>query len=914
MRHPSGRDTGPAARILRRGARSGRLMHIEQIAARAGEGVPWPEWAPTEITKAFTEAGVDQPWAHQAAMAEHAHRGSNVIIATPAASGKSLGYLLPALTAALGGRTVLYLAPTRALAADQLRTIQALGITGVCAAVVDGDTHAADRERARTHANYLLTTPDMLHHVLLPRHARWGEFFGRLHYVIVDECHGYRGVFGSHVAHVLRRLQRVAAHHARRHPARTRAGTGPPGGLVFLLASATISEPGNCARLLTGAEAREITDSTAPRGPLTFGLWEPPLTAARGEGGAPVRRPATAEAATLLADLVAHDVRGLAFTRSRRGAEAVAIAARRALAGNGRTVRRRAGAGTAARTASGTVAGPAARGQTPGALAPAVVNGKQAAAAPAPGGAAGAGLRVLTGPGRRIAAYRSGYLPEDRRELEEALRTGALLGLAATTALELGVNICGLDAVLIAGWPGSRAALWQQAGRAGREGQPAVAVLIARDDPLDTYLVHHPEMLLHQPVESTVLDPQNPYVLAPHLCAAAAELPLTDADLELFGTSAGQAAQSLVDAGMLRRRGHRLYWTRRGRGNGPGLRGEGNYPVKIVEQATGRLVGTVDQPSAHILVHTGAVYLHQGELYLVTALDLDEGVALVEPGDPGYTTSAREVTGIDVVSELRRASWGPASVYFGEVDVVRQVTSFTRRNPETGQPLGEEVLDLPARALRTRAVWWTISADQRENLLRRGVDLAGAAHAAEHTAIGLLPLFASCDRMDIGGVSADLHPATGQLTVFVHDGNAGGAGFAERGFAVAAAWLRATAEAIHSCECQAGCPSCVQSPKCGNGNEPLAKDGALVLLETLLADVPASAAGPVTAAASGNGFHGRAENAVEHRDPGCGEFDRGSTIRANRPAKGATPAGGESGGRRTVQVRVRTPEPSSKEA
>jgi DEAD/DEAH box helicase domain-containing protein len=890
MRHPGGRDTGPAVRILRRGARSGRLMHTEQLAARAGEGVAWPEWVPAEITAAFTEAGVGQPWAHQAAMAELAHRGSNVIIATPSASGKSLGYLLPALTAVLGGRTVLYLAPTRALAADQLRAIQALGIAGVCAAVVDGDTHAADRERARTHANYLLTTPDMLHHVLLPRHARWGEFFGRLHFVIVDECHGYRGVFGSHVAHVLRRLQRVAAHHARRHPARTRVGAGPPAGLVFLLASATISEPGNCARLLTGAEATEITDSTAPRGPLTFGLWEPPLTAARGEGGAPVRRPATAEAATLLADLVAHDVRGLAFTRSRRGAEAVAIAARRALAGNGRTVHRRAGAGAAARTAAGAEPGTTAtaqrgtaagleHGTAAGASAPALaLNGDTAGAAP--GGSVATGLRALTGPGRRIAAYRSGYLPEDRRELEEALRTGALLGLAATTALELGVNICGLDAVLIAGWPGSRAALWQQAGRAGREGQPAVAVLIARDDPLDTYLVHHPEMLLRQPVEATVLDPQNPYVLAPHLCAAAAELPLTEADLELFGASAGQAAQSLVATGMLRRRGHRLYWTRRGTGNGPGLRGEGNYPVKIVEQATGRLVGTVDQPSAHIFVHTGAVYLHQGELYLVTALNLDEGVALVEPGDPGYTTSAREVTGIDVVSELRRASWGPASVHFGEVDVVRQVTSFTRRNPETGQPLGEEALDLPPRALRTRAVWWTISAGQREDLLRRGVDLAGAAHAAEHTAIGLLPLFAACDRMDIGGVSAELHPATGLLTVFVYDGNEGGAGFAERGFAVAAAWLRATAEAILSCECQAGCPSCVQSPKCGTGNEPLAKDGALVLLETLLAGVPASAAGPVTVAGPGrpDGAH-LSSGADGAGDPGqAGEAAKGSEL------------------------------------
>ena len=861
MRHP-GRDSVPAARILRRGARSGRLMHVEEIAARPGEGVPWPEWVPEQITLAFSGAGVTRPWAHQAAMAEHARRGSNVIIATPAASGKSLGYLLPALTSVLHGSTVLYLAPTRALAADQVRAIQALGIPGVCAAVVDGDTHGADRERARTHANYLLTTPDMLHHVLLPRHSRWGEFFGRLHYVIVDECHGYRGVFGSHVAHVLRRLRRVAAHHAHRHPARARPGAAAPDGLVFLLASATVSEPGNCARLLTGQDAQAITESTAPRGPLTFGLWEPPLTAARGEGGAPVRRPATSEAATLLADLVAHDVRGLAFTRSRRGAEAVAIAARRTLAGTTAAASQRAAARAAKRAAAhpaaaaaqaataaveptGAAESPPAEGsRANGTAAGSPANGTQAGGRARNGSVSVADRLTAAEKGRRVAAYRSGYLPEDRRQLEEALRAGTLLGLAATTALELGVNICGLDAVLIAGWPGSRAALWQQAGRAGREGQPAVAVLIARDDPLDTYLVHHPETLLHQPVEATVLDPENPYVLAPHLCAAAAELPLTEADLSLFGPSAAAAAQDLVAAGMLRRRGHRLYWTRRGRGHWPDLRGEGNYPVKIVENGTGRLVGTVDQPSAHIFVHTGAVYLHQGDLYLVTALDLAERVALVEPGDPGYLTSAREVTGIDVVSELRQVAWGPATVSFGEVDVVRQVTSFTRRNPETGQPLGEEELDLPARALRTRAIWWTISAGQRDALRHRGVDLAGAAHAAEHTAIGLLPLFASCDRMDIGGVSADLHPATGQLTVFVYDGNAGGAGFAERGFAVAQAWLHATAEAIGSCECQAGCPSCVQSPKCGTGNEPLSKAGAVLLLETLLAGAPATSPAP----------------------------------------------------------------------
>jgi DEAD/DEAH box helicase domain-containing protein len=763
------RQAPAAARILRRGMRTGRLIHVEQLPASEGRCLPWPDWVPAEITEAFIRAGVSMPWAHQVAMAEHARRGRNVIISTPAASGKSLGYLLPALTAVLAGRTVLYLAPTRALGADQVRAVRALGLGGVRAAVVDGDTPAAEREWARAHATYLVTTPDMLHHMLLPRHDRWQGFFTRLAYVIVDECHGYRGVFGSHVGHVLRRVRRIAVHHAGR---RADGGDGP----VFLLASATISEPGSCARLLTGAEAEEVTENAAPRGPLTFGLWEPPLGAARGEAGTPARRSATAETAALLTDLVAHNVRTLAFTRSRRGAEAVALTARRSL------------------------------------------------------GEAGA-----TAGDQRVAAYRSGYLPEDRRQLEEALRAGPLLGLATTTALELGVNITGLDAVLIAGWPGTRAAVWQQAGRAGREGQAAVAVLIARDDPLDTYLVHHPEALLDRPVEATVLDPGNPYVLAPHLCAAAAELPLAPADLALFGPAAPAVADRLVDRGMLRRRGQRLYWTRRGRADGAGLRSTGGRPVKIVEKPTGRLVGTVDEPSAHILVHTGAVYPHQGELYLVTQLDLASGVAFVEPGDPGYATSARSITGIDVTAELRRVAWGPGAVHFGEVEVTRQVTSFTRRHPDTGQPLGEAALDLPPRSLRTRAVWWTISAGQRTALVRQGVDLPGAAHAAEHTSIGLLPLFAACDRWDIGGVSADMHPATGRLTVFVYDGHEGGAGFAERGFEVARDWLAATQEAIAGCECQAGCPSCIQSPKCGSGNEPLSKDGALLLLRRLLA-------------------------------------------------------------------------------
>jgi DEAD/DEAH box helicase domain-containing protein len=765
----------PADLVLRHGAQSGRLIHVEYMAGREGRRVAWPGWAPAAVTGAFSGLGMPAPWAHQAAMADAARAGRDVIIATGTASGKSLGYLLPALTAVLEAGTVLYLAPTRALAADQLRALGELGIPGVRAAVLDGDTPATQRDWARSHANYVLTTPDMLHQTLLPRHARWTGFYRRLRYIVVDECHTYRGVFGSHVAQVLRRLHRVAVHHIETSAAP--AGTGPGGsGPVFLLASATVTDPAGCARLLTGRPAEAVTENAAPHGPVTFALWEPPLARVHGGTGAPARRSATAEAATLLADLVAGQVPVLAFTRSRRGAEGVAQAARRAL--------REAGAAAES---------------------------------------------------ERVAAYRSGYLREDRRALEEALRTGAITGLATTTALELGVDITGLDAVLIAGWPGTRAALWQQAGRAGRAGRPAVVGLIARDDPLDSYLVHHPEALLHRPVEATVLDPGNPYVLAPHLCAAAAELPLTQADLDTFGPGGGEIAGALTRRGMLRRRGGALYWTSRGRPRQTGLRGTGTRPVKIVELPTGRLVGTVDEPSAHLLVHAGAVYLHQGEMYLVEELDLAAGVALVRPADPGYATSARQVTAIEVTRALHSENWQDAAVHFGDVQVRRQVTGYVRRGTRTNRLLGQFPLSLPPQTLRTRAVWWTIPAGRRRRLLDQGVDLPGAAHAAEHASIGLLPLFAACDRWDVGGVSADEHPATGQLTVFVYDGHDGGAGFAERGFQAAGDWLSATADAVRSCGCQTGCPSCIQSPKCGNGNEPLSKPGALALLDGLLA-------------------------------------------------------------------------------
>jgi DEAD/DEAH box helicase domain-containing protein len=749
--------------ILLGDAQAGRPVHVEHIPARHAQQVPWPDWVPAEVIGPLADRGIRAPWSHQASAACHARAGRNVIISTGAASGKSLGYLLPALTSVLAGETVLYVTPTRALAADQLAWLRSLAIPGVAAATFDGDSSTAERAWARSHARYLLTTPDMLHRALLPGHARWSGFFSRLRYVIIDECHGYRGVFGSHVGHVLRRLRRVVAHHA------------PPDGAprpVFVLASATVGAPGTCARLLTGLDAEVVTEDGSPRGPLAFALWEPPLTDARGEAGARLRRTANSQTAELLARLVREDVQTLAFIRSRRGAETVALAARRS-------------------------------------------------------------LRADEAPAAKVAAYRSGYLAEDRRRLEAALSEGRLTGLATTTALELGVNITGLDAVLISGWPGTWASLWQQAGRAGRSGRSAAAVLVARDDPLDTYLVRHPELLLRHPVEATVLDPGNPYVLAPHLCAAAAELALTETDLDLFGPRARQVVDELTRSGRLRRRPSGWYSMRRGVA-ASGLRGAGLAPVRVVEEATGRLVGTVDEPSAHLLVHDGAVYLHQGESYLVSRLDLAEQVAFVEQRDPGYVTTARAVTEVEIRGELRHADWGEADVCFGDVQVTRQVVCFTKRRADTGAPLGDTPLDLPPRRLETRAIWWTVAGGVRGSLAAAGVDLGGAAHAAEHASIGLLPLFATCDRWDIGGVSADLHPATGRLSVFVYDGYDGGAGFAERGFQAARDWLTATRQAISACDCEAGCPSCVQSPKCGNGNHPLSKQGAVILLGALL--------------------------------------------------------------------------------
>ncbi|MEU8114936.1 DEAD/DEAH box helicase [Micromonospora sp. NPDC048947] len=779
----AGPGPGPApADLLRRLRARGAadpVTHVERVPARAGVPAPWPSWAPAELRAAFTGRGVVAPWQHQAQAANLAYEGQHVVVATGTASGKSLAYQLPALATLLADprATVLYLAPTKALAADQLRAVAALELEGVRPACYDGDTPRTEREWIRRHSRFVLTNPDMLHHGILPGHAQWSGFLRRLAYVVIDECHTYRGVFGSHVAHVLRRLRRQCA----------RFGATP----VFVLASATSGDPATAAGRLTGLPVTAVTEDASPRGGVTFALWEPPLLPpdpsaaslvppqATGEHDElhQVRRSALRETADLLADTVAEGVRTLAFVRSRKGAEVVAANARRALDD------------------------------------------------------------AVPGLGDRVAAYRGGYLREERRELERALLHGDLLGLASTNALELGVDLVGLDAVLICGYPGTRASLWQQAGRAGRSGQEALAVLVARDDPLDTYLVHHPEAIFGAPVEATVLDPANPYVLAPQLACAAVEAPLTPADLALFGEGAKEAVDQLVAAGALRQRPTGWYWRHRERPE-VDLRGEGGAPVAVVESSTGRLLGTVDGGSSHFLLHSGAVYLHQGVSYVVDQLDLVDGCALVRAEEPDWSTHARDVTDLSVVSVRSYVDAGPVGMFLGEVDVTSQVVSYQRRRIATGEVIDTRPLDLPTRELRTVAVWFTLSP---QSLAAAGVqpaDVPGALHAAEHAAIGLLPLMATCDRWDIGGLSTAVHPDTEAPTVFVYDGHPGGAGFAERAYGTASAWLRATRDAIAECGCETGCPSCVQSPKCGNGNNPLSKPDAIRVLDVVLTNLP----------------------------------------------------------------------------
>ena len=763
--------------LLGGGTEPEQLMHVHQIPARRAVTAPWPAWAHPDVVAAYQRLGIREPWEHQMEAADSAHGGRHTIIATGTASGKSLAYQLPVLdaihrtglddraTLEPAGAVALYLAPTKALAADQLSAVNALKLPTVRAETYDGDTDTGARRWIRDHANLVLANPDMLHFGVLPNHAWWARFFRRLKYVIIDEAHSYRGVFGSNVANLLRRLRRICRYY----------GSDP----VFIGASATSADPEQSFSRLIGAAAAAVTEDRSPHGSTTVALWEPQLTELKGENGARSRRTVVAETSDLLANLVAAQVRTIAFIKSRRGAETISTITRRLL--------------------------DEVHPSLPG----------------------------------RVAAYRSGYLPEERRELERRLRSGELLGIASTSALELGIDISGLDAVLVAGWPGTRASLFQQIGRAGRSGQDALAAFVASDDPLDTYLVHHPEAIFDISVEATVFDPSNPYVLGPHLCAAAAELPLTPDERELFGPASAGLLDQLVAQGYLRRRPSGWFWTHpESAASMVNLRAAGGGPINIVESATGTLLGTMDSPQAQYQAHTGAIYVHQGTSYLVDELNEADHCAMVTRTNPEFYTQARDITQVQVLETERTEEWNGIQVCFGTVKVTTQVVSYQRKALISNEILGEEPLELEAKELFTKAVWFVI--DERF-LLEAGLvaaDFPGSLHAAEHASIGMLPLVATSDRWDIGGVSTALHADTEKPTIFVYDGHPGGAGFAERGYEAARTWLAATRDAIRSCECEGGCPSCVQSPKCGNKNNPLDKKGAVTLLDVLLKHAP----------------------------------------------------------------------------
>ena len=745
------------------------LRHVADLPSRQGRPRAWPSWADPDVVRAFVDRGVEAPWSHQLAAANLAYGGRHVVLSTGTASGKSLGYQLPILTTlkASSRARALYLAPTKALGHDQLRTAVALteaipGLAGVVPSAYDGDSPGEVRRYARERSRWIFSNPDMIHLSLLRNHARWAVFLRNLQYVVIDECHYYRGVFGSNVAMVLRRLLRLC----------TRYASSP----TVIFASATTASPAATASELIGQTVVEVAEDGSPQGARTVALWEPALrTDLIGENGAPVRRSAGAEAARVMADLIAEGARTLTFVRSRRGAELTAIGARARL------------------------------------------------------------QEVSPDLTELVASYRAGYLAEDRRALERALAEGELRGLATTNALELGVDIAGLDAVVMAGFPGTVSSFWQQAGRSGRRGQGALIVLIARDDPLDTYLVHHPQALLGKPIERVVIDPANPYVLGPQLLCAATELPLTEAEVRMW--NAETVADSLVDDGLLRRRSAG-YFPAPGIDPHPAvdIRGSSGGQIAILEAETGRLLGSASVGQAPASVHPGAVYLHQGESYVVDSLDFEAGVSFVHAEDPGYTTFARELTDITVTGAGERKTYGPITVGLVPVCVTNAVTGYLRRRLD-GEVIDFVELDMPTRTLDTAAVMCTITP---EALQHNGINLLrvpGALHAAEHAAIGLLPLVASCDRGDIGGVSMAVGPVQGLPTIFVYDGYPGGAGFADRGFREIDTWLSATAAAIEACECPQGCPSCVQSPKCGNGNDPLDKDGAVRVLRLVLTEL-----------------------------------------------------------------------------
>ena len=742
--------------------RDGRLVHLERLPERPAVFEELTRPLPDKIAHCRPR----DLYVHQAKAIDLIRDGQSVVVATGTASGKSLCYQLPIAESVVSGLrpgTSLLLYPTKALAQDQLRAFGQLDIPDLKAVTYDGDASKDQRAWARSHANVLLTNPEMLHNGILPHHGKWATFLKRLDYVVVDELHVLRGIFGTHVSHLLRRLRRLCA----------RYGSDP----TFVFSSATIGQPDVLAAELCGKPVVAVDGDGSPCGPRHVAVVQPALV----DADKGVRQSPATETIRAVTDLVLGGRRVIAFCGSRALTERVAAGVARSL---------------------------------PPELADAV------------------------------RPYRSGYLAAERREIEAELVSGSLRAVVTTSALELGVDIGGLDATVLCGFPGTIASMWQQIGRAGRSQQESVSVLVAGEDQLDQWFVHHPTDLFQRPPEPVVVNVENPNILDPHLGCAAFERPLEYGD-EQWWPDLDEAVRRNVVADELRIRPDRMRLPRAvwdGRGmpfHRISLRSASAGEVRIVQEASGdddqdQLIGTVESARAANLVHPGAVYLHRGQPWKVVDLDLDRRLALVEPDDGGTWTQARSQIDIEVLDTAEAKDVGRSRLHLGQVRVTTQVVGYQLKELGTRTVLATEELDLPPQELVTTSIWyeWTDEAIRAAGI--RPFVLPGALHAAEHAAIGILPLFTICDRWDVGGVSIAEAPHSGLPSVFIYDGYPGGAGIADLAFAAADRHLEATAEVLDDCDCVTGCPSCVQSPKCGNGNEPLDKMAALALLRTTL--------------------------------------------------------------------------------
>jgi DEAD/DEAH box helicase domain-containing protein len=733
-----------------------QIVAVSHQARRDGELAGIPGSLAASVRDALARTGIEQLYSHQAQAYELAEAGRNVVVTTASASGKSLCFNLPVLNALAADdkSRALYLYPTKALTQDQIRKLQALKLPFVRPGVYDGDTPSDHRPQIRRRSNILLTNPDMLHVGILPHRDSWQDFFFNLKYVVIDEAHTYRGVFGSHMANVMRRLRRICDIY----------GSKPQ----FLLTTATIANPGELAASLTGLDCELVDRDGSPRGERQIVFWNPPLV----DEALGLRRSVFTEAATLFADLLARRTRTIVFTRTRKGTELVFKYAAQRLEE----------------------------------IEPSLV--------------------------KSISPYRGGYTPGQRREIEEGLFGGKLLGVVSTSALELGIDVGGIDAVISATFPGTVASLKQQWGRAGRGAQPSLAVYIAGQDALDQFFMAHPDELLERDVESAIMDFQNEQILAGHLGAAAFEAPLAAADERFFGPGMAPAVEALEARGKLRLQGGRHIWASSDfPAAGVHLRSSSADSFTIVVEDTGAVLGQVEAERAFVFVHPGAIYLHLGETWQVRHLDLDGRVALVLPVLADYYTQPKKATMVEIEDRELLRSAGGVELSFGKVLATEHVTAYQKKQLSDNRVLEIVDLELPAQSFHTEGLWFALP--EAVTSAVSPPELLGALHATEHGLIAMLPLFAMCDRWDIGGLSTEMHWQTGGPSIFVYDGHPGGIGITRKGFASFEELAASTHGLIAACRCEAGCPSCIQSPKCGNLNEPLSKAGALQVLREI---------------------------------------------------------------------------------